>query len=123
MACALAQPPNALSTVTSAMAGTTISGSFTGIVDIVAAGRAARQVRKPDAHGGIRSRVFNNGDVVCHGEPQSNALSEPSRPLDNTDLNHYWRKRMTKVYIERALRDAAGFDPMTGRLSAQLATR
>jgi 4-hydroxybenzoyl-CoA reductase subunit beta len=51
------------------------------------------------------------------------AAAKPSRPLDNTDLNHYWRKRMTKVYIERALRDAAGFDPMTGRLSAQLATR
>jgi 4-hydroxybenzoyl-CoA reductase subunit beta len=48
---------------------------------------------------------------------------KPSRPLDNTDLSHYWRKRMTKVYIERALRDAAGLEPMTGRLSAQLAAR
>jgi 4-hydroxybenzoyl-CoA reductase subunit beta len=51
------------------------------------------------------------------------AADKPARPLDNTDLNHYWRKRMTKVYIERALRDAAGFDPLTGRLSAQLAAR
>jgi 4-hydroxybenzoyl-CoA reductase subunit beta len=48
---------------------------------------------------------------------------KPSRPLDNTDLSHYWRKRMTKVYIERALRDAAGLDPATGRLTAQLAAR
>ncbi len=48
---------------------------------------------------------------------------KPSRPLDNTDLSHYWRKRMTKVYIERALRDAAGLDPLAGRLTAQIAAR
>jgi 4-hydroxybenzoyl-CoA reductase subunit beta len=51
------------------------------------------------------------------------AADKPARPLDNTDLNHYWRKRMAKVYIERALRDAVGLDPLTGRLSAQLAAR
>ena len=48
------------------------------------------------------------------------ASDKRSRPLDNTDLNHYWRKRMTKVYIERALRDACGLEPLEGRLSAQL---
>src|SRR6202165_62184 len=51
------------------------------------------------------------------------AADKPSRPLDNTDLNHYWRKRMTKVYIERALRDACGLDPLAGRLTAQVAAR
>ena len=45
---------------------------------------------------------------------------KPSRPLDNTDLSHYWRKRMTRVYVERALRDACGLDPLAGRLSAQV---
>jgi 4-hydroxybenzoyl-CoA reductase subunit beta len=49
------------------------------------------------------------------------AADKPSRPLDNTDLSHYWRKRMTKVYIERALRDACGLEPLGGRLSAQVA--
>jgi len=48
------------------------------------------------------------------------ASDKRSRPLDNTDLSHYWRKRMTKVYIERALRDACGLEPLGGRLSAQL---
>jgi 4-hydroxybenzoyl-CoA reductase subunit beta len=48
------------------------------------------------------------------------ASDKRSRPLDNTDLNHYWRKRMTKVYIERALRDACGFEPLGGRLTAQI---
>jgi len=48
------------------------------------------------------------------------AAGKPSRPLDNTDLSHYWRKRMTKVYIEYALREACGLEPMAGRLSAQV---
>jgi 4-hydroxybenzoyl-CoA reductase subunit beta len=48
------------------------------------------------------------------------ASDKRSRPLDNTDLNHYWRKRMTKVYIERALRDACGLEPLGGRLTAQI---
>jgi len=51
------------------------------------------------------------------------AADKPSRPLDNTDLSHYWRKRMSKVYIERALRDACGLDPLNGRLTAQVASR
>lgn len=48
------------------------------------------------------------------------AADKPARPLDNTDLSHYWRKRMTRVYIERALRDACGRSPLEGRLSAQV---
>lgn len=51
------------------------------------------------------------------------AADKPSRPLDNTDLSHYWRKRMSKVYIERALRDACGLDPLAGLLTAQVASR
>ncbi|HVS05447.1 MAG TPA: FAD binding domain-containing protein [Candidatus Dormibacteraeota bacterium] len=53
----------------------------------------------------------------------ANAADKPSRPLDNTDLSHYWRKRMSKVYIERALRDACGLDPLGGLLTAQVASR
>ena len=53
----------------------------------------------------------------------SDAADRPSRPLDNTDLSHYWRKRMSKVYIERALRDACGLDPLGGRLTAHLPAR
>jgi 4-hydroxybenzoyl-CoA reductase subunit beta len=45
---------------------------------------------------------------------------KPSRPLDNTDLSHFWRKRMTKVYIERAIREASGLLVEDGRLSARL---
>ena len=50
----------------------------------------------------------------------ASAADKPSRPLDNTDLDHFWRKRMTKVYIERALRDVCGLDPLAGKLTAQV---
>jgi 4-hydroxybenzoyl-CoA reductase subunit beta len=48
------------------------------------------------------------------------AAEKPAKPLDNTDYSHYWRKRMTRVLIERALRQACGLDPLAGRLSAQV---
>ena len=34
-----------------------------------------------------------------------------ARPLDNTDLNYAWRKRMARVYVRRALREAVGLPP------------
>ncbi len=33
-----------------------------------------------------------------------------ARPLDNTDLNYAWRKKMARVYVRRALADAARLD-------------
>jgi 4-hydroxybenzoyl-CoA reductase subunit beta len=36
------------------------------------------------------------------------AAWRPARPLDNTDLNYAWRKRMARVYVRRALRELAG---------------
>ena len=34
--------------------------------------------------------------------------ARPSKPLDNTDLTHPYRKRMTRVFVARALRRLAG---------------
>ena len=48
------------------------------------------------------------------------AAEKPAKPLDNTDFSHYWRKRMTRVLLERAVRDACGLDPLSGRLTAQV---
>lgn len=50
----------------------------------------------------------------------ASTADKPARPLDNTDASHFWRKRMTKVYIERALRDACDLPALEGKLSAQL---
>jgi 4-hydroxybenzoyl-CoA reductase subunit beta len=56
-------------------------------------------------------------DLIAH---VAEAADRPARPLDNTDLSPYWRKRMARVYIERALREAAGLDPLAGKLTAQV---
>jgi 4-hydroxybenzoyl-CoA reductase subunit beta len=36
------------------------------------------------------------------------ARTEHARPLDNTDLVMSWRRRMSEVYVRRALRELAG---------------
>jgi len=41
------------------------------------------------------------------------AAAKPSKPLDNTDLTHPYRKKMTRVFVARALRRLAGLpEPM-----------
>jgi 4-hydroxybenzoyl-CoA reductase subunit beta len=44
-------------------------------------------------------------DLVAHA---AQAAAQPSRPLDNADLTIGYRKKMTRVYVERALRELAG---------------
>ncbi|HEY8677627.1 MAG TPA: FAD binding domain-containing protein [Candidatus Dormibacteraeota bacterium] len=75
--------------------------------------------RPVDVSESLKPLVGQNPDEALIAEV-AEASDKRSRPLDNTDLSHYWRKRMTKVYIERALRDACGLEPLSGRLSAQL---
>ena len=38
----------------------------------------------------------------------ADAAFKPSKPLDNTDLTHPYRKKMTRVFVARALRGLAG---------------
>ncbi|MGH7388904.1 MAG: FAD binding domain-containing protein [Candidatus Rokuibacteriota bacterium] len=38
------------------------------------------------------------------------AAAGPAKPLDNTDYAHFYRKRMTRVFVTRALRRLAGLD-------------
>ena len=33
--------------------------------------------------------------------------AKPAKPLDNTDLTHFWRKKMVRVVVEQALAAAA----------------
>jgi 4-hydroxybenzoyl-CoA reductase subunit beta len=37
--------------------------------------------------------------------------AKPAKPLDNTDLTHFWRKKMVRVIVEQALAAAAGRPP------------
>src|SRR5437016_13800467 len=35
----------------------------------------------------------------------------PAKPLDNTDFTHPYRKKMTRVFVARALASLAGLEP------------
>jgi 4-hydroxybenzoyl-CoA reductase subunit beta len=41
-------------------------------------------------------------------EEAAKVAFKPAKPLDNTDMGHPYRKQMVKVYVARALREAAG---------------
>jgi 4-hydroxybenzoyl-CoA reductase subunit beta len=45
-------------------------------------------------------------------EAVAQSASGPAKPLDNTDLSMWYRKRMSRVYIARALRELAGLPPV-----------
>jgi 4-hydroxybenzoyl-CoA reductase subunit beta len=47
------------------------------------------------------------GEVI---EAAADAAAGPARPLDNTDLTHPYRKKVTRVYVARALARIAGLD-------------
>src|SRR5213593_2796460 len=53
-------------------------------------------------------------------ERVAEAASRPSKPLDNTDLTHAYRKKMTRVFVARALASLAGLEP-AGRPAAEVA--
>jgi CO/xanthine dehydrogenase FAD-binding subunit len=41
-------------------------------------------------------------------ERVAEAAARPSKPLDNTDLTHPYRKKMTRVFVDRALTGLVG---------------
>jgi 4-hydroxybenzoyl-CoA reductase subunit beta len=47
------------------------------------------------------------------------AAARPSKPLDNTDLTHPYRKKMTRVFVKRALRRLAGLTEIESGEPAQ----
>jgi 4-hydroxybenzoyl-CoA reductase subunit beta len=50
------------------------------------------------------------------------AAARPAKPLDNTDLVYHYRKRMTRVYVARALRELAGL-PLEGLWPSGMSAR
>jgi 4-hydroxybenzoyl-CoA reductase subunit beta len=46
----------------------------------------------------------------------ADAAAKISHPLDNADLDYWYRKRMAKVYTQRALAQVAGIEEKTGVL-------
>ena len=55
------------------------------------------------------------GDFLVGKKPDEEAVraaaeiaAKPAKPLDNADLDHFWRKRMVRVVVEDAIRAATG---------------
>jgi len=46
-------------------------------------------------------------DVIARA---ADLAAGPAKPLDNTDYAHFYRKKMTRVFVARALRSLAGLD-------------
>jgi 4-hydroxybenzoyl-CoA reductase subunit beta len=76
---------------------------------IVLSGVASHPVQAPQAAALLRGRR-PSADLLAQA---AQAAAQPSRPLDNADLTIGYRKKMTRVYVERALRELSGL-PLEG---------
>ncbi len=56
-----------------------------------------------------RSLVGSKATVAAIDDVAA-AAYKGARPLDNTDLNYAWRKKMARVYVRRALAEVCGVD-------------
>jgi 4-hydroxybenzoyl-CoA reductase subunit beta len=73
---------------------------------IVLSAVASHPVEAAEASKFLTGRTF---DAACVTEAAELA-ARPAKPLDNADLNHFWRKRMVRVVVEQALLRAASGD-------------
>ncbi len=74
--------------------------------------------------GAVASQPREAADAarLLHGQPLAPELIEkvadraatPAKPLDNTDLVYSYRKKMTRVFVSRALRTLAGLPIQAG---------
>ncbi len=86
-----------------------IEGGVCREARIVLGAVASTPREAPDA---ARALVGQRLDAEVIGRA-AEAAARPAKPLDNTDLVYHYRKRMTRVYVERALRELAGL-PVDG---------
>ncbi len=87
------------------------------ILETLAAGRPREATLPPrprgrDPDGGRRQSGLGRRLTPELIEAVAQSASGPAKPLDNTDLSTWYRKRMSRVYIARALRELAGLPPV-----------
>jgi len=79
------------------------AGSVVEEARIVLGAVDVRPVEARDANEFLRGRVLDAETI----EMAAGIAYKPARPLDNADLTHYWRKRMARIEVARALRELA----------------
>jgi CO/xanthine dehydrogenase FAD-binding subunit len=68
-------------------------------------GAVASQPREAAAAGALLAGQRLTPELIA---AVAGTASRPSKPLDNTDFTHPYRKKMTRVFVTRALRRLAG---------------
>ena len=58
----------------------------------------------------VASHLHNQKVTQDRVEAAAEAAAKVSHPVDNADMDYWYRKRMTKVYIKRALAQLAGLE-------------
>jgi 4-hydroxybenzoyl-CoA reductase subunit beta len=71
----------------------------------VVLGAVASQPREVPEAAGVLVGERLGPEVIARAAA---AAARPAKPLDNTDMVYHYRKRMTRVYVERALTELAG---------------
>ncbi len=72
--------------------------------NIVLGAVASYPIKAVDAEAILVGQKINEELV----QEAAKAAFKPAKPLDNTDMGHPYRKQMVRVYVARALREAAG---------------
>ena len=80
-----------------------LQGGVVARARLVLGAVASRPVRATAAEDLLTGRPLTEETI----DEAAKVASNPARPLDNTDLEHYWRKRMSRVYVRRALQELA----------------
>jgi 4-hydroxybenzoyl-CoA reductase subunit beta len=81
-----------------------LGGSVVEWARIVLSGVGSRPVEAPAAAAFLAGRELTREVIIEVAE----LAAKPAKPLDNADLNHFWRKRMVRVVVEQAIEKAAG---------------
>jgi CO/xanthine dehydrogenase FAD-binding subunit len=81
-----------------------LEGDIVREAGIVAGGVASRPLVLPEAQQVLVGQALTEEAIVAAVE----AAARQPRPLENTDFPALYRKKMTRVFIRRALRSLAG---------------
>jgi 4-hydroxybenzoyl-CoA reductase subunit beta len=79
-----------------------LDGDIVGRCRIVLSAVASYPLEAPAAEAFLKGKRLDAEAVREAAE----LAAKPAKPLDNADLSHFWRKRMVRVVVERALAQA-----------------
>lgn len=92
-----------------------IEGGLVASARIVLSAVGSRPVEADEACKVLLGQPLTESIVMQASE----LAAKPAKPLDNADLNHFWRKRMVRAVVEQALSKVA--DPQAGQALVEYA--